>query len=128
MQKKRMIYKKVRQIELLYSGTYKNINYHIISYGTHPCAYIEIPVGHPLYGIGYYDLYEKGFDIDVHGGFTYSQHSLMGINTNNWILGWDYAHYDDYIYGLNDNGNLKKWTTSEIEKECQKVIEQVINL
>ena len=123
-----MIYKKERQIELLYSGTYKNINYHIISYGTHPCAYIEIPMGHSLYEIEYYDLYEKGFDIDVHGGFTYSQHSLIGTNSCNWILGWDYAHCDDYIYGLDNSNNLKKWTTSEMEKECQKVIEEIINL
>lgn len=128
MQKKRMIYKKERQIELLCSGIYKNINYHIISYGLYPCAYIEIPVGHPLYEIEYYDLYEKCFDISVHGDFTYSQHSLLDLSTDKWIIGWDYAHCDDYICGLNNNSNLKKWTIEEIEKECQNVIEQIIKL
>lgn len=128
MLKKQMIYQKNKHIELLYSGVYKDIIYHIISYGLYPCAYIEIPIKNPLYEIKYYDMYESGFYINVHGGFTYSQHSLMGINTDNWILGWDYAHYDDYIYGLNDNSRLKKWTISEIEKECQEVIEQIIKL
>ena len=94
-----MKYQTKNDIEFLYNGVYKNIEYYIISYGLYPCAYIAIPSDNPLYEIKYYDMYESEFYINVHGGFTYSQHSLMGINTDKWILGWDYAHCDDYIYG-----------------------------
>ena len=59
MQKKQMIYQKNRQFELLYSGAYKDIIYHIISYGLYPCAYIEIPMGNSLYEIEYYELHKK---------------------------------------------------------------------
>lgn len=128
MRKKQMIYQKNKYIELLYSSIYKDICYYIISYGLYPCAYIEIPIGHILYEIKYYDMYESGFYINVHGGFTYSSHSLVGVNTEKWILGWDYAHCDDYVYGLDDNNNLKKWTVEEIKEECENVIEQITEL
>lgn len=35
-----MIYKRATQ-ELLYQGEYKGYRFFIVSYGTHPCAYVE---------------------------------------------------------------------------------------
>lgn len=45
---KEMIYKNYMEngqevIEILDEGVYKGFHYVIVSYGTHPCAYVEIP-------------------------------------------------------------------------------------
>lgn len=127
MKIKQMVYQKDRKIELLYKGNYKGYNYYILNLGTHPTAYIEIPKGHKLYQKNYDDIY-----INVHGGLTYSDDNLMGIKSENWFIGWDYAHYDDYAGFYDDipdylkNNNLKRWTTEEIIEECKNGIEQII--
>lgn len=51
--------------EILHEGTYKGYQFYIISYGVHPCAYIEIPSDSKLYGKHYFDI-----DIDVYGRFN----------------------------------------------------------
>lgn len=126
MKIKQMIYQKDRKMELLHKGNYKGYNYYILNLGTHPTAYIEIPKGHKLYQKDYDDIY-----INVHGGLTYSDDSLMGVKSENWFIGWDYAHYDDYAGFYGDmteffKNNLRKWTTEEIIEECKNGIEQII--
>lgn len=127
MKIKQMVYQKDRKIELLYKDNYKGYNYYILNLGTHPTAYIEIPKGHKLYQKDYDDIY-----INVHGGLTYSDDSLMGVKSENWFIGWDYAHYDDYVSFYEDlpeflkNNNLKRWTTKEIIEDCKNGIEQII--
>lgn len=132
---KEMIYKKDSERCLLYNNIYKGFHYYIISYGTHPCAYIEIPIKSFLYGKGYIEI-EDNYDINVHGGLTYASDYLrISDNTimeNSWFIGWDYAHISDYDgsydeYGILNDGT-KKWTTEEINEECKNVIEQIINL
>ena len=56
----------------------------------------------------------------------------MGVKSENWFIGWDYAHCGDYCgyeeympesiitYG-------KKWTTEEIIEECKNAIDQIID-
>ena len=130
MKIKEMKYQKDRKMELLYTDKYKNYKYYILNLGTHPTAYIAIPKGHKLYGQDYDDIYDI-CDIDVHGGLTYSSHNLLGIDSEDWFIGWDYAHCYDYsgYYDKNDflNENTKKWTTEEIIEECKSVIDQIIN-
>ena len=128
MKIKEMVYQKDRKIELLCKDKYKNYNYYVLNLGTHPTAYVEIPKGHKLFGINYMDIEDS---IDVHGGLTYSDNELMGIKSESWFIGWDYAHagdycgYEEYIpksvrtYG-------KKWTTEEIIEECKNAINQII--
>ena len=133
MKIKPMIYQKDRKIELLYKETYKNYNYYILNLGTHPTAYIEIPKGNILYELDYNEIYDKGYGINVHGGLTYSDHELMMIPSENWYIGWDYAHYDDYMPYMDDifmdlTMPLHKWTTEEIIEECKNAIEQIIVL
>ena len=60
---KEMEYKDKHCIEILDSGTYRGIEYYIISFGTHPCAYVNSPI----------TIHDK--EIDVHGGITY--HELL---------------------------------------------------
>ncbi len=94
-------------------------NYHcvIISYRTHPCAYIEIPADHPYYKKDWEEV-----DLPVHGGVSYSDFSIPVIKNKHplksWYLGWDYNHFEDYypfsflVEGEDDE--LHKWTIEEI--------------
>ena len=65
-------------------------------------GYVIIPKDHPAFGKSYDDLY----DIDVHGGLTYSQEltkercKAFGIDESNigsWVVGFDTFHYGDDI-------------------------------
>lgn len=132
MKIKEMEYGKERRTELLCKDKYKNYNYYVLNLGTHPTAYIEIPKENKLYRKSYDEIYKIGCDIDVNGGLTYSDNELMGVKSENWFIGWDYAHYGDYCgyeeympesvrtYG-------KKWTTEEIIEECKNAIDQIID-
>ena len=127
MKMKKMIYQEDRKLEILYDNKYLGYRYIILNLGTHPTAYIEIPKGHKLNGQDYDDI-----DLNVHGGLTYSRHELLGIDSENWYIGWDYAHCDDYAgYELNMPKELrthsKKWTTEEIDKECKDAIQQIVD-
>lgn len=123
---KEMIYKSTRlEIpEILFEGRYKGYQFYILSQGTHPTTYIEIPKGH--------NLFEKHYDsieIDVHGGLSYSSDCLLA-NENSWFIGWDYAHFGDYlgyekIYPREYQTNEKRWTTEEIFEEVKNAIEQL---
>lgn len=125
---KEMTYSTNRKIELLDSGKCMNYNYYILNLGTHPTAYIEIPKNHKYY-LKYYD----DIDIDVHGGLTYSEDYLNLENekiNNSWFIGWDYAHFDDFIgyelnYPIEFRTNGKKWTTKEIQEEVYDVCKQL---
>lgn len=133
---KEMVYKNYMEngqevIEILDEGIYKGFHYAIVSYGTNPCAYVEIPGGHKLYDVRNKNELDN---IDCHGGITYvSKIGLIKPSNKNhrdghWI-GWDYAHFGDYTY-LPANFEIwnegKKWTTKEIFEEVKDVIEQLI--
>ena len=131
MKIKEMEYGKERRTDLLCKDKYKNYNYYVLNLGTHPTAYIEIPKEDKLYGKSYDEIYRIGCDIDVNGGLTYSDNELMGISSDNWFIGWDYAHCGDYCgceetmpESIRTYG--KKWTTKEIIEECKNAIGQII--
>ena len=132
MKIKKMEYGKERRTELLCKSKYKNYNYYVLNLGTHPTAYIEIPKENKLYRKSYDEIYKIGCDIDVHGGLTYSNNELMGVKSENWFIGWDYAHCGDYCgyeefmpESIRTYG--KKWTTEEIIEECKNAIDQIID-
>lgn len=113
--------------ETLIQGTYKGFEYYVISYGTHPCAYVSIPKGHKLYRKHYGDCAEIS-NIKCHGGITYSE-GCLGINLdtviNGWFIGWDYSHLGDYHAGFWGMKDGKQWTTQELIDECKAVINQI---
>lgn len=128
-----MIYKPKREIKLLHNDIYNNFHFYILSLGTHPTAYVEIPKNHIFYKKQYWDI-EKEYDINIHGGISYSSDSLpLSKNTtmeNSWFIGWDYAHCFDYYCFPDDpifksDKSLKKWTTEEIIKDCKDMIDQL---
>lgn len=139
---KEMEYTKKHIREILDHGCYKGYNYWIISLGTHPVAYVEIPSTNGLYQRHYE---ESCGSIECHYGITYSEAELvvleysekykcevMTILKDSWFIGWDYAHSGDY-YGRYNYPKYyfakepvdKKWTTSEILSEVKEVIKQV---
>lgn len=127
---KQMEYKPEMTMEILESGTYKGFVYKVVSYGTYPCCYVSIRPEIAIYKIDYDN--EKMFQIDCHGGLTFSDFRDFG-DGKQWYIGWDYGHCSDYngmfeheimkdfqcIYG-------KRWTTEEMKTECIYVIEQIL--
>lgn len=135
---KEMVYKNNRKFGsvVLDEGFYKDYEYFIISRHTHPCTYICIDNKNIFF--------KKDHDkipLECHGGLTYSDsviHSVMqysdkykcDINTTidrEWIIGWDYAHFEDYM-GYDDPffKKGKRWTTLQLKEEVEQVIDCLI--
>lgn len=128
---KEMIYEAKCTHELLKAGNCNGFNYYIMSLGTHPTAYVEIPKNH----IHYKQNFDEFVDIDVHGGITYSSDCLNigNITLHGWFIGWDYAHFDDYygfdeLYSREFRTGGKKWTVSEIHAHVVEVCKQLKEL
>lgn len=102
--------------------------------GSHPCAYVTFP------GIDKVEDYvmielEQNEDGEYlpHGGFTFfgKRNGYCEVDDVLW-LGWDYAHYGDYIYthdGFYDSPFIenKEWTTEEVIEEARKVLDKIKN-
>lgn len=130
-----MVYGEDSKREMLCHNVYKGYEFFIISYGTHPCAYVKIPQNHPYYNKFYDDL-----PVSCHGRLTYSGFGLLDnaefrhmiTDDNAYYIGWDYAHLGDYnVYRLDYLRNEffndgYKWTVPEIYEEVKDVIEQLI--
>jgi len=115
---KEMEYKGKQSIDILFEGEYEKYHFVIVSYGTHPCAYVELPKNHPLYGIE--DNYDA--DIDVHGGITFARHlrHVLGERGDGFYLGWDYAHVGDFSgHYFNDFGDKE---LKEINSKLMSII------
>ena len=126
---KEMVYsdKRLRSGDVLQSGNKNGFNYWVVSYGTHPCCYVEIPKGHKYYNVDYDNI-----DISCHGGLTYGKSYLAAVTgdepTDRWFIGWDYAHYGDYCgyYSKWSISNQeRKYTTNIMKCHCLEVIEQL---
>lgn len=119
-------------IKIVDSGEIFGFNYYILTMGGYPCAYIEIPKEHELFGKHYNDSVYYKYDGCVNGGFTFSSNHLNCVceqdNKNRWFIGWDYAHAGDYVY-YNKKMYLdgKKWTVHEIKGEIYDLCERLKN-
>lgn len=123
---KEMIYSAERIAEVLHSGEYKGYKFYIMNLGTHPTACVECK----LDNCNSYDD-ERLEEISVHGGFTYLDRVYWNESDKTIYLGWDYAHYMDFVgYEIkfsdlwSDREN-KRWTTEEIFDEVKNVIDQL---
>lgn len=120
---KEMIYKKTKmEKEILDEGTVNGYRYKIISYGSHPCAYVETHAD-----VINYD------DIRCRGEITFFEDlfpkDYIFNDRKHIVIGWDYNHFDDFNSFLGNLGNYgKKWTTEEIYNEVCEVIEQLKEL
>ena len=76
---KPMEYKAKGSFDVLADDTYRGYRFLIVSYGTHPCAYIVLPETSKLYGKTYEDEIFDDLNYHVHGGLTYSGKGLKGL-------------------------------------------------
>lgn len=121
---KEMIYQADSKREILDTGYCFGILYYTLNLGTHPTAYIKVPD----------DYEEDERELDVHGGCTYDSNYLY-ISENKKIeghfIGWDYAHYTDYLgfqnKYINGLAKGKKWTTEEIFREVKEACYKIQN-
>lgn len=108
-----MIYKKEPDCKWLAHGSYRGVEFVVMSLGTHPTAYIGPESSF------------RGFDPDdlcCHGGCTYESPDIKKENgelysNGKYWYGWDYAHLGDYYGGYDEllsSSRSKKWTTEEI--------------
>lgn len=113
---------------ILENDVYKDYEYYIITLGSHPCCYVLLPKGHRYYGRFYGDI-----PIRCHYGLTYSEPTLLKDNVvtgDEWVIGWDYAHMDDYIsYDVmfveaDEYGH--KYTLEELRNDVYEVINQLV--
>ena len=105
---------------LLAQGSLAEYNYYVITLGTHPCAYVTVPKSHPLH----MKLDDLEAYIDCHGGITFDgRHERFGIME--YCIGWDYAHYGDWVGEFGRDEEDTKYTTEELIAECMYVIGQL---
>lgn len=124
---KEMIYKAMSTPEILDEGHYKQYHYAIVSLGSHPCAYVELPENHQFYEKFYDDI-----PIECHGGLTYSGRGLLPSehpeHKKGYWIGWDYAHYTDYTFYSSITFQGRTWSTEEILSEVKQVIDQLCEM
>ena len=152
---KPMIYVKrgIYPLIILEENTYKGFKFRVVSYGTHPCAYVEVTntiydecdLWNQLrdddkreFNYNNYKINRPKRDliksqIECHGGITFSEPYLPGDDLKSfkikdkatkWYIGWDYHHFGDFDHKFNYSGT--KYTTEEIVDECKSVIDQII--
>lgn len=128
---KEMIYQNESKCEVLYSGEYRGYKFDILNLGTHPTAYVENKNG-------FFDYEEANGATDYvpHGGFTYLDTAHWDKSDETIYLGWDYAHWGDYVsldFGtkelnylfIRDDHDMKRWTTTEIYEDVKTVIDRL---
>lgn len=124
---KEMIYRNRFTPEILDEGYYKQYHYAIVSLGSHPCAYIELPKNNQYYGEDYDNI-----PIECHGGLTYSAYGLLPTQhaeyKDGYWIGWDYAHCTDYTFFSNYSWEGKVWMTEDILLEVKQVIDQLCEI
>ena len=121
-----MVYKENRcEPQVLAHDIYHGRNYYVISFGTHPCAYVDVS---DLLSMTRKEREYIENAIDCHGGITYSDAELVVENKTGWYIGWDYAHCTDYFGYMPHESLAKKWTTPEMVSECKRVIDQIEGL
>lgn len=89
--------------------------------GGHYCGYVAIPSTHALADRSIDDLAY----IAVHGGVTFAEPGMSVHGDQVWIVGFDCAHYFDYIpnYRIGNPDNFKD--LAYVEQEIVKLARQL---
>lgn len=92
------------------------------------CAYVGVPIDHPLTDFGYDDI-----PLNCHGGLTFAG---KGKKDSGWPegwfwFGWDYGHVGDRfgfadpkaraLISSFDHSDEKMWTAEAVKQEAQMV-------
>lgn len=112
--------------KLLEKGKYKGIPFYIIetSMGW-PCCYIDVE---PVLEFEF-ELESSLDEINCHGGCTYADYRLRVGNEvfRGKILGWDYAHWGDWVPYVHSDCQGHKWTLDELRAEVFEVIDDLLD-
>ena len=91
-------------------------------------GYVAVPKGHPIHGLSYND-----FDINVHGGVTFSdfgedkpnkEGEILWPNPELYWIGFDTAHYGDWV-GYNPDMGGRKWSVEDVAQETEQMAKQL---
>lgn len=101
----------------IYDDAYENgVRYIILRGPSALCAYVGVPISHPLAGKDY-----DSIPLSVHGGLTYAKAGSGGyLPEGMYWYGWDYAHagdtsFYDLTYGRHSQS--KDWTVEMVRSE-----------
>ena len=97
------------------------------------CGYVGVPKGHKRFRTHY----DSNYDLDCHGGLTYSdecQHDICHLSDEGehlWWLGFDCAHSGDYVpinavLGMGFRAHSYKnmaYVTQEVQKLARQIHE-----
>ena len=89
------------------------------------CGYVEVPNTHLCYFVSYSDndYNNPVYNLDVHGGVTYTDSSLQNIESNDtWFIGFDAAHACDRTRFW-DEGEFRD--LDYMVNECHKLAQQL---
>lgn len=90
------------------------------------CAYLGVPVGHPLA-----NNEAENLPLRVHGGLTFGKEGDgKYFPTGFYWYGWDYAHSGDYVFYYDEpplsskitHASDKKWLLQEVEQEVKSTV------
>lgn len=86
------------------------------------CAYLGIPIGHPMAGHDY-----ESIPISVHGGLTFAKEGDGKYFPNGfYFYGWDYSHCGDYSFYYNNISTIrnedKKWLLGEVQQQVKNAV------
>lgn len=116
----------------------------------HRCGYVNLESRDKS---KYFNVDYDNIPIDIHGGLTYGQSTLVEHNDGYWI-GWNYAHFNDgkdypalFKYFKEDKEAMKMigemrdadsifcsfvlgktYSLDEVVEDCKSVVEQLIKL
>ena len=115
----------IGESEIIAKGIYRGITFYVLSYRSHPSAYID--VGKTCFR-RIKNINKPALQtLNCHGGITYSGNGIFGLvnlTKKHWVIGWDYNHGGDFD-GRHPNYGGKKHRTGEIVQECLRVIDQI---
>lgn len=87
------------------------------------CAYLGIPIDHPLAGTDYNDL-----NVSCNGGLTYGGgRSIDALSSDRYWYGWDHAHCSDLcFYQIQFSTTIpdgaKPWLVEDVEAEIWSAV------
>lgn len=114
--------------EIISEGHYLGYNFIVISRGSYPCAYIEIPKGHQ-----YYRKQCKTIGINPPmSELTYSGKGILSktLYPNKYYIGWAYNNCECYtplLIGNRLTNRGHKYTTEDVVIDCLLVIDEIIS-
>jgi hypothetical protein len=105
--------------------TEEGLRFIILRGPCHLCAYVGVPLDHPLAGFDYEKL-----PVRCHGGLTFgSEGTDEYLPKGRYWYGWDYGHCDDYTIYSNQsasyaeyNESRKKWGVAEVEGDSWEAL------